>query len=80
MIKRKFFKSYMIFLLLFLISPITKEKIMAVEKEDELNNVVKDYMRNLPFIEIGPDWGEDHIVIEEIYDKCRKEREEICVR
>ena len=78
MIKRKFLKSYMLLLFLLVLSPMTKEEIMAVEikKEDELKSITKDYMRNSPFIEIGPDWGEDRIVVKEIYDKYRKEKEE----
>lgn len=78
MIKRKVLKSYIVLLFLLVLSPMTKEEIMAVEikKEDELKSITKDYMRNSPFIEIGPDWGEDHIVVKEIYDKYRKEKEE----
>lgn len=78
MSKQKFFKSYNIFIFLFAVLWISEEKIMAAEKKEVLQSAkeTKAYMEMLPFVEIGPDWGEDEIIIKELYNRYKNEEQE----
>lgn len=78
MIKQKLVKSFIISAILILLLPLTEGKSLANKKTEntDLGKMTEDHMKNIPFVEIGPDWGEDKIVVEEIYERYKKEKAE----